>query len=322
LYAFIHFVQAEVNLAAPLPSATVAAKGAPIMHTRSEPEMFALILGVAEADERVRAVLLQGSRANPAAIRDCFQDYDIVYVVTDVRPLVREQSWINGFGERMILQRPDDWSSHPYDLDRGAPFTWLMQFMDGTRIDLHVTTLDKLDFGGEPTVILLDKDGALPDVSAPSDAFYQVRAPAEKEFADCCNEFWWLCPYVAKELWRGALPMARQLLEENLRPELVQMLNWSIGAQHDFRVSTGKMSKLLPQLLSPEDRRAFEQTYPDLNEERIWASLFTMADLFRAKAQQVAACLGFEYPTQDDARVMAFLQHVRQLPRDAMVIYR
>ena len=43
---------------------------------RSEEEMMHLILQVAKDDERVRAVYLNGSRTNPNAPKDRFQDYD------------------------------------------------------------------------------------------------------------------------------------------------------------------------------------------------------------------------------------------------------
>ena len=39
---------------------------------RSEREMMNLILGTAQADERIRAVILNGSRANPNVKRDIF----------------------------------------------------------------------------------------------------------------------------------------------------------------------------------------------------------------------------------------------------------
>ena len=44
---------------------------------RSEEEMMHLILQVAKDDERVRAVYLNGSRTNPNAPKDRFQDYDV-----------------------------------------------------------------------------------------------------------------------------------------------------------------------------------------------------------------------------------------------------
>lgn len=50
---------------------------------RSEREMYALILDVASRDERIRAVYQNGSRVNPNAPRDIFQEYDVVYAVKE-----------------------------------------------------------------------------------------------------------------------------------------------------------------------------------------------------------------------------------------------
>lgn len=58
---------------------------------RSEQEMFDLILNTAREDKRIRAVYMNGSRTNPSAPRDIFQDYDIVYVVRETRFLLHVQ---------------------------------------------------------------------------------------------------------------------------------------------------------------------------------------------------------------------------------------
>jgi hypothetical protein len=50
--------------------------------------MFNLILYVAKADERIRAVYMNGSRANPNVEKDKHQDYDIVYVVTETESIL------------------------------------------------------------------------------------------------------------------------------------------------------------------------------------------------------------------------------------------
>jgi aminoglycoside 6-adenylyltransferase len=49
---------------------------------RSEEEIMFMLLDVAKKDERIRAVLLNGSRANPTGKKDKFQDFDIVYITT------------------------------------------------------------------------------------------------------------------------------------------------------------------------------------------------------------------------------------------------
>jgi aminoglycoside 6-adenylyltransferase len=109
---------------------------------RSEQEMFDLILNTAREDERIRAVMMNGSRANPNAPRDFFQDFDIVYFVTDHRPFRHNFEWIKRFGEMMILQLPDDMGDSPHPED--ASFAYLMQFSDGNRIDLTIYPIAKL----------------------------------------------------------------------------------------------------------------------------------------------------------------------------------
>ena len=56
---------------------------------RSEEQMMELILGFARERDDVRAVVLTGSRANPAAARDPLQDHDITFLVEDVAPYRR-----------------------------------------------------------------------------------------------------------------------------------------------------------------------------------------------------------------------------------------
>ena len=70
---------------------------------RSEQEMYKLIIGTAEADDRIRAVYMNGSRTNPNVPKDIFQDYDIVYVVRETKPFYEDKSWIDRFGERLYL---------------------------------------------------------------------------------------------------------------------------------------------------------------------------------------------------------------------------
>lgn len=70
---------------------------------RTEQEMYTLIVNTAWNDDRIRAAVLNGSRANPHASADIFQDYDIGYLVTDVASFKRDPEWIKRFGELMIM---------------------------------------------------------------------------------------------------------------------------------------------------------------------------------------------------------------------------
>ncbi len=126
---------------------------------RSEQEILDLILDTAHDDERIRAVIMNGSRVNPNAPCDPFQDFDVVYLVSDVAPFRHNMEWIKRFGELMILQIPEDMQDPAPNSD--GRFTYLMQFTDGNRIDLQIVPLDKLSELTQDslTEILLDKDG-------------------------------------------------------------------------------------------------------------------------------------------------------------------
>ena len=140
---------------------------------RTEREMTALILGVAERDARVRAVFMNGSRANPNAPRDIFQDYDIVYVVEETASFRAQPGWVDVFGERLVMQTPDEMdhaAGQPTDLARC--YGYLMQFADGNRIDLRLMTLPRAleeCQSDSQTIVLLDKDGILPPLPPPGD---------------------------------------------------------------------------------------------------------------------------------------------------------
>ena len=76
------------------------------MKTRTEDEMLALIVDLAEADDRIRVVVMNGSRVNPNVARDPFQDYDIATFVTDVEPFRNEGYVVPHFGEVIVVEQP------------------------------------------------------------------------------------------------------------------------------------------------------------------------------------------------------------------------
>lgn len=289
---------------------------------RTEQEMMDLIVTTAQADERIRVAIMNGSRANPNAPRDPFQDYDVVYAVTDVAPFKHNEAWIERFGELMILQMPEEMDDPPPE-GGGEFFTYLMQFADGNRIDLGIFPVDVLDrlTRDSLSVLLLDKDGRVGTLPPASEQDYIPKPPAAKAFADCCNEFWWVCPYVAKGLWRQEFPYARYMLDEVVRPELRKMVAWHIGATTGWGCNPGKFGKYFQRHLEPELWALLLKTYAGPSYDSTWEALFAMGTLFRTVAVPLAGRLGLVYPHGDDARVTAHLEHVRRLPRDATEMY-
>lgn len=288
---------------------------------RSEQEILELILDTAKSDERIRTVIMNGSRTNPNAPRDIFQDFDIVYLVTEVESFMADHAWIHRFGELMVLQMPEAMQDPPPENDGNFPY--LMQFTDGNRIDLTlvpITNTNALE-NDSLSILLLDKDGLFQPLAAPSDSDYLPRPPTAQAFSDCCNEFWWMCPGVAKGLWREELPYAKHTLDIFVRDQLMKMLTWYVGTKTQFSRSPGKFGKYLKQYLEPELWEMLLKTYSDADYEHTWEALSTTCKLFKLAAVRVAEHCGLEYPYDDDAKVSAHLQHVRLLPKNAKEVY-
>jgi aminoglycoside 6-adenylyltransferase len=290
--------------------------------TRSEDEILELILGYARSHDSIRAVVLQGSRVNPNARKDQLQDFDVVYLTTDVEAFTRQSSIPAYFGTIMIVQLPDDMGDPPPARDGG--YAYLMQFTDGSRIDLGIRPVrDAAEVVADSlTTVLLDKDELLGGVPPSSEAGYLPARAGRKEFDDCCNEFWWLNPYVAKGIWRDELSYAKHMMETPLRTQLVKMIVWDVADRTASSVSPGKLGKNLSALMPPVEWRAFRGTYADWRPRSMWRALFSAGDLFRNVAGRVAQAGGFAYPEREDRLVSAYIGNIRRYRRGPGAVNR
>jgi len=281
------------------------------MKMRTEQEMMDLIISVAIDDERIRAVRMEGSRANPAVLKDQFQDYDISYYVVDIEPFYNNPAWvIERFGEPLIMQMPEAmrWP------DGGGHFNYQMIFPDGNRIDLTFQP-NKYEDNGEPSIVLLDKDngnGFLPLLPPPSDAYYHIKTPSPLYYYSCCNNFWWCLNNVAKGIARDELPYVMNMLNEIVRSELHCMIEWYIGIQQGFNLSVGKDGKYYKRYLTPMLYERYCATYSSSNYDDIWRSVHVMCDLFSELAKCVADSFSFIYKQDEEDGIREYIRMVRE----------
>ncbi len=275
---------------------------------RSAQQIRELILQIAREDTRILAVILNGSRANPAAKKDAFQDFDILFLVKELESFRKDENWIDQFGERIILQKPNEMViPAPENNNRLA---YLMLFKDWNRIDLTLMKLENYlnqENFDSLSMVLLDKKEKLPKLPTSSEKDYLIQEPSEKAFQDCCNEFWWLVPYVVKGLHRAEITYAKAIFEGSFRNMLMQMLEWYMGSKTNFKLSFGKHGRNIKDHLPPELWKRLMATYPDSDAQNIWKALFLAIELFREMALFVAEDLQFEYNIEEDENVIEYL---------------
>lgn len=283
------------------------------MQARTDTEMMERILTFAQEDERVRAVWMNGSRANPNAPKDRWQDFDIVYAVTDMPSFLESDSWLDIFGERVMMQsRRDQIDAYEGGVpDFSGWFIYLMQFADGTRIDLSLVPAENAArevLKDKMCVPLLDKEGLLPRIPPATDEDYRVPPPSALEFRCCVNEFRWICcGNVVKSVARGELSTAEEMLSRYLRKELLKVLSWKASVLHG-PVNPGKYGKFLPRFLPEEDWAEFLRTYAGGDFAAFRSALSAAWRLFSRVSGEVAAALSLPLDREEEARVLRCLE--------------
>ncbi|MCL2187451.1 MAG: aminoglycoside 6-adenylyltransferase [Defluviitaleaceae bacterium] len=267
------------------------------------------ILAIANADERIRGVMLSGSRANPDAPVDEYQDYDVSFAVTDIVPFYNNPAWFEAqFGKPAIMQMPE--------LLRGAAndgnFFYLALFPDGVRIDLSFTFDEPYIDDGEPVRVLLDKDGGrgfFPPIKV-DEKYWHDKPPTALCYRSSTSNFWWCLQNVAKGINRDELPYAMEMLHE-VRSCLQEMLVWYIGVQHGFNLSAGKYGKYFKRHLPAPMYAQYAATFCMNDYYDLWEGMKTMCDLFHTAAVAVGAHFSYEYRQDEEDAIRQHLHTIR-----------
>ena len=160
---------------------------------RTDQEILGLILETAKKLQ-VNAVALSGSRIDTKAPKDEFQDYDLVYVVDDIKNLTSDLSWLDQFGKRIIEQ----------EVTLGHRRLYLMLFEDGNRIDLTLCPKDYINEWVDSEAgftVLVDEKDLFESYSLNPQRFW-ISPASKTDFEKSCNEFWWVSAYVVKGIYR------------------------------------------------------------------------------------------------------------------------
>lgn len=271
------------------------------MKQRSVATMMALIQQVAAQDDNIRAIGMEGSRNNSAVTQDRFADFDITYFVTDPTPFRQDDTWLDVFGERLIMQKPTG------ALFSGTMQPWypyLMQFTDGNRLDLKVADVRDKDAylaAEHLNTVIFDKDNAVEKQPEASDWDFHIGAPSEEAFQNSINEFFWVSLYVVKGLKRQQLLYANQYMEDPVRKELLHMLEWSVGVNTNFQTNVGKNDRRLADVLPTADYERLVDTYQLNSLTNTWTALQVASQLFIETARVVADQMGFVFPDYPQA---------------------
>lgn len=265
---------------------------------RTETEMLDLILQIAKTLQ-VKAVAMSGSRTNPKAPKDEFQDYDVVYVVDDLDNLTSDLSWLDLFGKRIIEQ----------EVSLGNRCLYLMLFEDGNRIDLTLCPKEHIQEWVDSEAgytVLEDKMGVF-ETFSPSPERFWIHTASEAEFKNSCNEFWWVSAYVVKGICRKQVIYATDHLYGICQQELLKVLAWQVASDKGT-VDVGKNYKYLFNYLPTEKEKEFSDLLDFSSIEKLTQSLYATMKFFHREAQSLAQKMGFDYDKEVAERMIEYAE--------------
>ena len=265
---------------------------------RTETEMFDVILQTAKVLQ-VDAVAMSGSRTNPKAPKDEFQDYDVVYLVENFEELISDLSWLDQFGKRVIEQ----------EVTLGHRRLYLMLFEDGNRIDLTLCPKDHInewvDSEAGFTVLVDEKD--LFESYSPSPQRFWISPASKTDFEKACNEFWWVSAYVVKGICRKQVIYATDHLYGICQQELLKVLAWQVARNRGL-VDIGKNYKYLFKYFPIEKEKEFSALLDFSSLDKITQSLFATMQLFHQEAQSLAQKMGFKYEKEVAEKMIEYAE--------------
>ena len=265
---------------------------------RTETEMLDVILQTAKVLQ-VDAVAMSGSRTNPKAPKDEFQDYDVVYIMEDLDGLIADLAWIDQFGKRIIEQH------NVLDHRR----LYLMLFEDGNRLDLTLCPKDHIQEWVDSEAgftVLVDEKGLFESYS-PSPQRFWISPASKTDFEKTCNEFWWVSAYVVKGICRNQLIYATDHLYGICQQELLKILAWQVARDRGV-VDIGKNYKYLFNYLPVEKEKEFSNLLDFSSLDKITQSLLATMKIFHQEAQILSQKMGFEYDREVAEKMIQYAE--------------
>ena len=268
------------------------------INIRTETEMLDVILKTAKTLQ-VEAVAMSGSRTDTKALKDEFQDYDVVYIVEDLDVLTSDLSWLDQFGKRIIEQ----------EVGLGQRRLYLMLFEDSNRIDLTLCPKEHIKewVDSEAGFTVLEDPEHLFEPYSQNLERYWTNPASAIEFEKVCNEFWWVSAYVVKGICRKQVLYATDHLYGICQQELLKVLAWQVASDKGT-VDIGKNYKYLFNYLPAEKEKKFSNLLDFASLDKIIQSLFATMQLFHQEAQSLAQKMGFGYDKEVAEKMIEYAE--------------
>jgi aminoglycoside 6-adenylyltransferase len=256
----------------------------------------------AQSEENVRAAVVIGSRARVDHPADEWSDLDVIILANDPEQYWSTVDWLNNVGT--------PWLTFVEPTPDGAGFERRVLFEGGLDVDFVPDPVaafrqvldtelppDLVDMIRRGIRVLLDKDNLSERLAAVEIEPVVPPPPAEPEFLNVVNDFWYHTVWTAKHLRRGELWWAKSCCDSYLKQLLRQMLEWHARASRGPSTDTWMRGRFLEEWADPRAVAALPAIFAHYEAQDVWRALLATMELFRWLAVETAELLDYAYPS-------------------------
>lgn len=240
----------------------------------------------------IRAVIVGGSTARQVNPADEWADLDFEIFATDFSEFVPDTEWLQDFGEL--------WACLPLEAEGGPVFIAL--YDSAEKVDFHFYPLAELERQVaaqrlNPALergyrVIVDKDRLAAQLPKPASMPPARVKPGEAEFATQVSAFWIGALYVARQIRRRNLWVAKHR-DWTAKESLLKMMEWHAQARGGWQVDTWHSGHYLSQWADQPTLEAVAGTFGGYAARDAWRALFEMMALFERLAAATAEELGY-----------------------------
>lgn len=269
-------------------------------NTFTPAQALAEFITLAAADPNIQAIGTEGSTNDLAMPADDWADLDITLFATDAEQ-VDGPAWLRHFGAPIIteaLQERGLFGGHE------LWFSWLTRFAGTARIDLKAAPIAAIaDYLADDTLnaIVWQREQGQVTPRSTSAASHGFILPDQATLNAHVTEFYWVAGYVVKGLARGNLLYANQLLDHNVRPELLYVAAAEIAAHITPFFDAGVDDKNVWTASTPAFQTALAATYRQDSLAATKDALAKTVALYGQVLRQAASALHLTVPDQQRA---------------------
>lgn len=267
------------------------------------------ILEFAKRDDNIRAVILQGSLANPIDRIDELSDLDPLFYVKDISKLSEDDQWLEQFGN-IITRLYDEFTSE----DNIKSYIRMVIYEDGLKVDFGLAPLALIKDINDLMFykVLLDKDGMIKTIKVETEEKFYPKKPTDLEFQKVINGFFWDITYIAKSLHREEMYFAKFMFE-NMNKTIRKLLSWHLGILNNWEVNIGLEGRYLKTLLTDDLWNKVLATFSGSNVEENWKAVYAMCSLVRELGNNIAKELNYRYPFEQDITIGDYLSKIEKM---------